>query len=229
MKPKTRRRIGFGAGAATGLAVLLLLGSVAGAHLRAAGPMNTGHGALACSSCHRDAPGSVRQQVQAAVGSWLGTRSSAVDVGFRAVDNHACVACHERTDDRHPAARFLEPRFAEQRATLAPQTCVSCHAEHHGARMTQGDAGFCRNCHQDLSLAHDPLDVSHASLVANEQWDTCLRCHDFHGNHDYAVPVRLSDAPSTDRVRAYLRGGSSPYPGPVRVPAQTPGSPRKDN
>ncbi|MEZ4399329.1 MAG: cytochrome c3 family protein [Kofleriaceae bacterium] len=228
MKPKTRRRVGFAAGASAAAAALLVLTSAAGAHLHAAGPMNTGHGALACASCHVAAPGTVRQQVQAAVGRWLGTRASDVDVGFRDVDNHACTSCHERVDDRHPVARFLEPRFAAQRATLAPHQCVSCHAEHRDARVTVADTGYCRNCHQDLALAHDPLDVSHASLVAGEQWETCLRCHDFHGNHEYNVPTRLADAPSAERVRAYFRGGESPYPGPVRVKARVPGSSLKD-
>jgi hypothetical protein len=228
MKPKTRRRIGFAAGASAALAMLLVLGSDAGARLHAAGPANTGHGELACASCHVAAPGSMRQQVQAVVGRWLGTRASDVDVGFRDVENPVCVSCHERADDRHPVARFLEPRFAEQRAALAPQQCVSCHAEHRGARVTRSDVGFCRHCHQELALADDPLEVSHATLVADGQWDTCLRCHDFHGNHEYVAPARLADAPTVDLVRGYLRGGASPYPGPVRVPARTPGSPLKD-
>lgn len=228
MKPKTRRRIGFAAGAGAALAALAVLGSDAGAHLHAAGPMNTGHGALTCASCHVAAPGSVRQQLQAVVGHWLGTRASDVDVGFRDVDNRACVRCHERADDRHPVARFLEPRFEAQRAAIAPEQCVSCHAEHRGERVTRGDVGFCRNCHQELALAHDPLDVSHERLIEAGQWDTCLRCHDFHGNHDYAVPVRLGDAPTADLVRSYLHGGDSPYPGPVRVPARTPGSTLKE-
>ena len=67
------------------------------------------------------------------------------------------------------------------------------------------------NCHKDLEVEDDPVDIPHKTLIANEQWFTCIECHDFHGNHTYEVPVKLKDTIPMKLIQAYLKGGSDPY------------------
>jgi hypothetical protein len=187
-------------------------------HLTAPGIMNTGHVKLACANCHRPAPGTVRQQLQADARYLIGLRESPADFGLRRVNNDDCLACHERPFDRHPAFRFSEPRFAEARQTLGADRCQSCHREHSGARVTV-KAGYCRGCHGTLEMKKDPLDVSHIVLVRQARWLSCLGCHDFHGNHVMEAQTRLADAFDTRRIQSYFDGGASPYPARVRKPA----------
>lgn len=221
MKQPTRRRLGVGTGVLAGLAITAWLHAPGQAHLRAPGAMNTGHADVACESCHRPAPGSVRQQLQVIARHWLGRETGDVDLGFRAVGNAECQACHDRPDDRHPVYRFLEPRFADARAALHPEQCASCHREHAGVRVTVAEATYCRHCHADLDMEGDPLDVPHRELAQTKRWDTCLGCHDYHGNHGLKTPVRLEAAIPAEAIEGYLRGGSSPYPAPL-VRARTP-------
>ena len=169
------------------------------------GPMNTGHEALECTKCHLEAKGSTRQQIQAVARQWIGLRDGEVHVGTLPVRDASCQHCHERPNDRHPIYRFREPRFAEARAAIGADRCISCHREHNGVRVTQG-VGICVNCHQDTRLKNDPLDESHAALIERKAWDSCLSCHDFHGNHEYEVPSRMSDAFESERVARYLAG-----------------------
>lgn len=181
--------------------------------------MNVGHEHLECGSCHRPAPGTTRQQLQANVRTALGLRAAYVDFGMRAVGNADCRSCHDRPDDRHPVHRFLEPRFAEARAALSPQSCTSCHGEHTGRRATvEPDA--CRHCHADLEIANDPTMPTHAALVGAAAWSSCLGCHDFHGNHDTSVPTTLEAAIAPATIERYLAGGADPYGGPIRHPAR---------
>ncbi len=214
MKPERRRRLGIAAGGLAGLALVLWLSRDGQAQLHAPGPMNADHDAIACEGCHVAAPGSVRQQLQTAARDALGFEAGTVDVGYRAVTSDRCTACHER-EDRHPIGRFLEPRFAEARAAIAPERCTSCHREHSGARVTVDDGGFCRHCHGELAMREDPLDISHRQLVADGRWETCLGCHDYHGNHGNQPPRMLSLAVGAERLRVYFAGGDSPYPAPV--------------
>lgn len=188
--------------------------------LHAAGPANAGHERLTCAQCHVAAEGTVRQQVQANVRHLVGLRATGADFMHRAVGNVDCVACHDNQDDAHPAYRFNEPRFAEVRASLAPQNCVSCHAEHSGQRVT-APATVCQECHSDMEIAEDPAQPSHAFLVSNERWGSCLSCHDFHGNHVREVPTLLSAGPSEEAVQRYLAGGPAIYGDSVRFPART--------
>jgi hypothetical protein len=211
-----RRWIGTVVGLVLGAAAVTCLASAGREQFHAPGPMNTQHGDLACESCHRPAPGTLRQQLQNVVRHWLGREAVAVDVGYRAVTNDQCLACHDRPDDRHPVFRFLEPRFAEARSRLHPELCSSCHREHHGVRVTLPETTYCQTCHADLTIDGDPLDVSHRELVATRRWDTCLGCHDFHGNHAMTAPHRLRDAIPRDQIQTYFDGGPSPYPAPVR-------------
>jgi hypothetical protein len=215
MKPPVRRRIGLSTGVLAGVAVTAWLNTPGQAHLRAPGPMNSGHADLACDACHRPAPGTLRQQLQAIARDLVQRETGRVDLGYRAVGNAECERCHDRPDDRHPVYRFLEPRFADARAALHPEQCASCHREHAGMRVTLPDARYCQHCHADLEVETDPLDVSHRELVRTERWDTCLGCHDYHGNHRMEAPVRLDSAIQPGAIDAYLRGGSSPYPPPI--------------
>jgi len=208
---RKRQNLAYGVGLSLGLFALMVLGLPIEEKLHARGPMNTGHESIACDGCHRPAPGSLRQQLQAEVRYVLGWRARAADFGRKAVDNAACLACHERPNDRHPVYRFLEPRFLKARQAIAPQNCLSCHAEHSGRRVTQQDIGYCVNCHKETKLRKDPLDVPHDRLIALKQWESCLGCHDFHGNHIYKVPDEAERIVPPARIRAYFAGGPSPY------------------
>ncbi len=179
----------------------------------AKGPMNTGHEALVCADCHQSAPGTMRQQIQANLAYAIGTRSRAVNFGFAPVTSRDCTSCHDRPKDRHPVSRFLEPRFADARRETQAHLCTGCHAEHSGRRVTSG-SDFCSHCHEDLREAEDAL---HKDLVAQDDWKSCLRCHDFHGNHTNKLPETLEEAFSETVVQQYLVGGDSPYGEPSRV------------
>ena len=214
MKPQLRRQLGLGAGLLCGAAALLALNAPGCEPFHAPGPMNSGHASLACVECHREAPGTVRQQLQTAASALLasGTDHGApVDVGYKAVTNDECLACHIRPDDRHPVFRFLEPRFAQVRQVLHPEQCASCHREHAGVRITIAERTYCRHCHGETVLENDPLDVSHRELIATARWDSCLGCHDYHGNHDRTTPRRLRDAIPAAQLEAYFDGGPSPF------------------
>ncbi|PKM37694.1 MAG: hypothetical protein CVV06_04420 [Gammaproteobacteria bacterium HGW-Gammaproteobacteria-10] len=126
--------------------------------------------------------GSPCQQIQANIRFVLGRRETTAAFIHSAVGNEQCLRCHERPNDRHPVYRFLEPRFAKAREKISPQSCVSCHNEHRGRRVTFGRIDYCRYCHEKTELRKAPLDISHADLITLKQWDTCLGCHDFHGN-----------------------------------------------
>ena len=69
---------------------------------RAPGPETPGHGELDCASCHLEAPGTLRQQLQALSRYYLGLRADRVELGHEPVSNSACVACHDTPDDLHP-------------------------------------------------------------------------------------------------------------------------------
>ncbi|MET0591826.1 MAG: cytochrome c3 family protein [Polyangiaceae bacterium] len=214
-----RRRVGIGVGLCLANAALCALFAPGLEHFTAPGKMNTGHEQLDCSSCHRSAPGTMRQQIQAGTRFVLGLRETPVDFGFRKVENSDCYACHERPLDRHPAFRFNEPRFFEARQAIAPQRCASCHREHSGRRVTV-DASYCQHCHGDLQMKDDPLDVPHATLVRESLWTSCLGCHDFHGNHVMKSPDHFADAISPLRIGRYFEGHASPYPAELKEPAR---------
>lgn len=221
MKAGVRRRIGVATGLFLGAIAIAGLSAPGCEHLHARGPMNAGHADVACASCHREAPGTLRQQLQSATRAWL--HDAPVDVGFQRVTTRECIACHDRPDDRHPVARFIEPRFAEARAAIAPHVCESCHREHGGTRVTAAEMTYCRHCHSELAVDSDPLDVPHAQLVKDARWETCLGCHDYHGNHKSNPPRSVDDAIPVEKIRGYLDGGPSPYGAPVHR-AATPGA-----
>ncbi len=207
-------------GRAQVLAVSLLIGIIflglwwvpPGQGFKALGPMNVSHNNLECTACHTEAPGTFRQQIGHNAQALMGLHDhDMVAVGFAPVDNKACISCHKRPNDRHPTSRFLETQYAEQRNTLGPHECNNCHGEHHGERVAAVEPGFCIHCHQDMEVSFDSAQPSHAELLENEDWATCLQCHDFHGNHVRDVPRKLTQGISQEIVLRYLKGGPDPY------------------
>lgn len=116
-----------------------------------------------------------------------------------------------RPDDRHPISRFLEPHFIDARHALGVHECAGCHLEHQGKRVTLPTIGICTHCHEETALQDDPIAPTHAELVRADEWNTCLRCHDFHGNHPRDTPTRLAQSIPEATVRAYFDGAPSPY------------------
>ncbi len=216
---RSRHRIAYAVGALASATCIWMLLSSDYERWRSPGPANAGHESLACSECHREAKGSVRQQLQTNVRWMLGLAKEQADFGLIAVSSEDCAACHQRPSDRHPIYRFVEPRFAKVRDAIAPQRCTSCHREHTGRRVTIQN-GFCKHCHAGLSIPNDPAEPTHEGIVQAEAWTTCLRCHDFHGNHDGEAPKHLIEAVSVAEIDRYLSGGASPYATRKHHPAQ---------
>ena len=176
------------------------------------GSMNTGHSSLSCESCHRPAEGTLRQQLGHNAKTALGVHDHDwAAVGYAEVDNQACQSCHERPNDRHPVSRFKELRFAAQREVLGVHQCVNCHGEHAGKRVAKVEMDFCQHCHASMEVKDDPLDVPHSDLVSNENWASCLTCHDFHGNHMHSVPTRMADRLRESEILDYFDGEIDPY------------------
>ena len=175
------------------------------------GPIQSGHIDIACTSCHIKSTGTLRQQLQARVQFVLGNRSEDIHIGTHPITNKQCLACHARDDDNHPVYRFNEPRFAKVRTMLQPQKCLSCHLEHTGKRVTQ-NVNICKNCHEELNIKHDPLLTTHFNLVKQKRWQTCLGCHDFHGNHVMDIPKKINNIISIKSLKNYFADGDSPYP-----------------
>ncbi len=205
------RYVGVAVGVALGLLLVAFLTFPDRNAMVAKGPMNTGHEGLGCQECHSAVAGTAAQQLSSNVYHWLGLRESSIGFGSEDVGNTACLDCHERPEDRHPVARFVEPRFSDVRKDLAAQMCITCHTEHQGVRVTQPTIGFCIHCHQDTALEDDPINPTHAELVRRESWNTCLQCHDFHGNHVWTTPLRLEEGVAEALIWDYFLGGPSPY------------------
>lgn len=188
------------------------------------GPMNTGHAQLICTDCHKAAMGTMRQQVQANVRYWLSMRKKGAHFGYLPVRSKTCLECHSRDNDRHSIYRFEEMRFNHIRKTLKPQQCVSCHREHKGKRVTVS-IDFCSNCHKNLQVKNDPLDVSHARLIQFQRWNTCLGCHDYHGNHVMKIATRIKDAHSVATIKSYFQGKAGLYSKALHFKAKKKSSP----
>jgi Cytochrome c3 len=218
---RRRQNIGYATGILLGFGCFILLSLPEQQQLHARGPMNTGHENFKCVSCHKPAPGSIRQQIQASVNYWIGKRATQVDFGHRDVANEICLACHERPNDRHPVYRFVEPRFYKAREKLRPQFCISCHLEHQGRRVTLSDSSYCVTCHEETRLKNDPVDIPHEQLVRTDRWETCLGCHDFHGNHVMKTKTAVRKVWDSAKIQAYFEGGRSPYPRTVHHRAKT--------
>lgn len=178
------------------------------------GQANVGHEKLKCAACHQPAPGTFRQQMQAKVDYLLGNRKTTPHFGNKPVNTRTCIECHANPDDRHPAQRFLEPKYEEARKVLGVHQCVSCHREHSKRRVTLTDTSYCLHCHSKTIVKNDPIAPTHQSLIKNKQWNSCLQCHDFHGNHKAKTPIKLEDAHKINEINAYFNQAKNPY-GPV--------------
>lgn len=174
------------------------------------GKIQQGHSEIDCSGCHTNGQGTIRQQLQANVSYAIGKRASNVNFGYQPVTSDQCLNCHERPNERHPIYRFNEPRFAEVRQKLNVNSCLGCHSEHEDARVSVSES-VCSNCHDDLVLKNDPIDVSHSQLVEDKAWSSCLGCHDFHGNHLRDVQESVVDALNIDVIKLYFKNGTDPY------------------
>ena len=211
LAPERQAAYGVGLIVACIAGVLMLLPGNESWH--AAGPQNTGHTRIECSECHVRAPGNFVGQAFQNLTHAAGLADSATSFVFQPVGNDQCLRCHLNPDDRHPLVDFLEPEFEPARQAMGVQFCVSCHQEHLGVRVSVTPL-VCQYCHQDIvpmELEDDPVDVPHTSLYRDLRWETCLGCHDFHGNHDREVPVQLSQRLTAEQIRQYLDGGDSPY------------------
>lgn len=192
-------------------AVLLLMPGRESWHAK--GPRNVGHGRTDCGECHTPVPGSIVGQALKNVLHAVGLADSAPYFIYAPAGKEQCLACHENPDDRHPVEKFLEPEFAPAREAAGVQTCISCHREHRGVRVSV-TMRVCQNCHKDvvdIDFEDDPIDVPHTTLINDERWETCLGCHDFHGNHDRTAPQLMSEALTEEQIQDYLDGGESPY------------------
>ncbi len=174
------------------------------------GPIQKGHADVDCSGCHVSAAGSTRQQIQAGVKFAIGLRETGADFGFAQVTSETCIACHERPNDRHPIYRFNEPRFEDAILEIAATSCLGCHTEHVDARASP-NITFCAHCHEDLALKKDPIDVPHVELVRADEWQSCLGCHDFHGNFGHEPQLLIDEAFAASTIEDYLKSGPSPY------------------
>lgn len=174
------------------------------------GPMTIGHEELACTSCHDIAPGSTRQQLQAIVAGWMGLRNDEVHLSLRPPQNSDCVDCHDRANDRHPIHRFKEPRFLQALEIVDARSCMGCHTEHSGMRVSNSGE-YCVACHKEMTIKNDPLMPPHIDLANQGRWDSCLQCHDFHNNHKYQAPKFFPERIDLKTVKNYLRDMESPY------------------
>ena len=207
---RSGKKLGYQVGILCSVVVLIVLLLPQQKSFSTPGPTNTGHETLECQDCHLSATGSARQQIQANIRYWLGWREKLVDFQHQAVKNKQCKACHVNPEDTHPAHRFNEPRFSKARKNIQPHYCVSCHREHKGVRVTN-NVMFCKECHQDLVLKNEPLDISHETLTKQNHWTSCLGCHDFHGNHIMQEPTTMDKRLKPESIIHYFKGGVSPY------------------
>lgn len=208
---RRRQYLGTLIGIGIGVVIYALLPLKASEQMLSLGPMNTGHEDLSCETCHTPANGTMMQQLTTNIQWAFGMRSTSADFGTENVDNKKCQACHDRPNDRHPVHRFLEPRFRDAVNKIDVTQCETCHREHNGVRLVLEEATFCVNCHSDLEIKDDPLDVSHETLIAQKAWNTCLQCHDFHGNHMFDAAERMKDTIPMTAIINYIKGGEDPY------------------
>ena len=208
---RQRQFLGGVIGLIIGVAIFIFFTTNTAEEYISLGPMNVGHSKLSCVACHSDAKGNLSQQIQSNIQYMFSMREEGVDFGTQDVTVRNCLECHDRPNDRHPTYRFSEPRFKEAIKQINTTTCITCHSEHNEERVTVANINYCMNCHQDLKVENDPVDIPHADLIKKGQWSTCIQCHDFHGNHKYQVATKLKDTIPMNIIKAYMKGGQDPY------------------
>lgn len=211
---KNRRNNGYIFGIIFSLAVLLFLFLPSSQTYLQNGPMLPGHEDLECFSCHKDEKGTFRQQLQANIQYLLNNRKNVVSVGLRSVENKECIKCHDRPNDRHPVYRFREPKYRKAKSEIEADTCIACHLEHRNKRVTV-QINFCVHCHSELKLKNDPVDVTHKQLIQDKNWDSCLTCHDYHGNHDMKPEVEIKKGIALPKLKKYFNRDVNPYLGKI--------------
>ena len=87
---------------------------------------------------------------------------------------------------------------------------MSCHKEHTGVRASSTPDN-CQLCHEEIKIKDDPIDIPHTELIKTENWDSCLGCHDFHGNHIMDVPTHTKNMIDIKIIQNYFDGGEDPY------------------
>jgi hypothetical protein len=123
----------------------------------------------------------------------------------------ACASCHgaelKASDDKHPLAKFTDPRNAELLATIDATQCVTCHVEHRpeitAAMAVTQPGDYCVLCHRDIA-AERP---SHAGMA----FDTCASsgCHNFHDNRALYEDFLLRHAAAPAQLARQLRPRAS--------------------
>ena len=196
--------------------IIALIGGVAlllpGRELwHAKGPFNTGHTKLECGDCHTSAPGNIAGQALRNIMHAVGMSDSGTYFIYSPSGNEQCLACHTDPDNVHPVEEFLEPEFAKVREARGVQFCTGCHQQHLGVRVSASPLVVCQDCHDDMVLDDDPVDIPHTRLISDGRWDTCMGCHDHHGNHEREVPTMMSGILTEEQIQQYFDGGKSPY------------------
>ena len=171
------------------------------------------HEGMACEQCHQETPGTLRQQVQANVHHWLGFRESGVGFITDPVGSEDCQDCHEMPGNLHPIHRFAHSEYFELREILGQHECSGCH-DHHSPVNVVHSMTFCMHCHETWGNKPDTITPRHTTLIAEERWETCLQCHEFHGSRGHQEPTLLSEAFSVEQIQQYLDGNQpAPYSG----------------
>ena len=67
-------------------------------------------------------------------------------------------------------------------------------------------SNYCRSCHENTEIKDDRWILSIRIYSEMENGNTCLQCHDFHGNHIYEVPQKMKDTIPLLEVQNYLKG-----------------------
>jgi len=214
MSNRKRQKLGYLLGIVFSLSVLLVLFLPSSQTFLRNGPMIVGHEKLECFSCHQDEQGNFRQQLQANIQYLLNNRKEVVSVGLKPVGNNECIKCHERPNDRHPVYRFREPKYRKATEKIKADTCIACHLEHKSKRITV-TMSYCMHCHDTLTLEEDPTDISHQQLIEDNNWSSCLTCHDYHGNHNMKTETETKKAIAVSELKKYFDRAPNPYPGKI--------------
>ena len=207
---QTRQKRAFISALVLSTTIMIILMHPANSSLNQLGQMNPGHDNLRCIACHLQEIGTLRQRLRANVMNLIDSRKPSFAIMNKPVTNKECMQCHQRDDDRHPTYRFNEPKYSRIRTIIAPQLCNSCHQEHRGQKVSS-QQDICQHCHDELRIRKDPLEISHQTLIKQEQWNSCLGCHDFHGNHIRETPIKSADAISKHTIKKYFSDAGSPY------------------
>jgi predicted CXXCH cytochrome family protein len=104
--------------------------------------------------------------------------------GGAALRQQACEGCHaaelKEAEDKHPLAKFTDPRNAPLLERIDATRCITCHTEHRpeitrAMGVTQ-PPDLCAHCHRDIAKERP----SHAGF----RFDSCSSsgCHRYHDN-----------------------------------------------